>query len=46
MKLVGLEGYGLEEVERVPLEIEPTDINRSYLETKARSMGHLLHKFI
>lgn len=46
MKLVGLEGYGLEEVERVPLEIEPTEINRSYLETKARSMGHLLHKFI
>ena len=46
MKLVGLEGYGLEEVERVPIEIEVNELNRSYLEAKARSMGHLLHKFI
>jgi 3,4-dihydroxy 2-butanone 4-phosphate synthase/GTP cyclohydrolase II len=46
MKLVGLEGYGLEEVERVPIEIEVNECNRSYLETKARSMGHLLHKFM
>jgi 3,4-dihydroxy 2-butanone 4-phosphate synthase/GTP cyclohydrolase II len=46
MKLVGLEGYGLQEVERVPLEIEANDNNRSYLETKARSMGHLLHRFM
>jgi len=46
MKLVGLEGYGLTEVERVPLEIDANETNRTYLETKARSMGHLLHKFI
>ena len=46
MKLVGLEGYGLEEVERVPIEVEVNPTNQSYLETKARSMGHLLHKFL
>ena len=33
-KVVGLEGYGLKIVERVPLEIEPNNINRKYLETK------------
>ncbi|MCB1153258.1 MAG: bifunctional 3,4-dihydroxy-2-butanone-4-phosphate synthase/GTP cyclohydrolase II [Deltaproteobacteria bacterium] len=43
-KIVGLEGYGLEVVERVPLEIEPTPVNRDYLTTKARKMGHILSK--
>ncbi|HQT91410.1 MAG TPA: bifunctional 3,4-dihydroxy-2-butanone-4-phosphate synthase/GTP cyclohydrolase II, partial [Candidatus Kryptobacter bacterium] len=33
-KIVGLEGYGLEVVERVPIEIEPNEINQKYLETK------------
>lgn len=42
MKLVGLKGYGLEEVERVPLEIEANEINKSYLETKVRAMGHII----
>lgn len=41
-KIVGLEGYGLEVVERVPLEIEPTGKNRKYLKTKQEKMGHLL----
>ena len=41
-KYVGLEGYGLEIVERVPLEILPDDDNRAYLLTKKTKMGHLL----
>ncbi len=41
-KIVGLEGYGLEIVERVPLEIAPNRINRRYLKTKKTRLGHLL----
>ena len=41
-KLAGLEGYGLEIVERVPLEIVPNKFNINYLETKRKRMGHLL----
>jgi 3,4-dihydroxy 2-butanone 4-phosphate synthase/GTP cyclohydrolase II len=41
-KVIGLEGYGLEIIERVPLEIEPNSINRRYLETKRDKMHHLL----
>jgi 3,4-dihydroxy 2-butanone 4-phosphate synthase/GTP cyclohydrolase II len=41
-KYVALKGYGLEIVERVPLEAPPGDDNRGYLETKKRKMGHLL----
>jgi 3,4-dihydroxy 2-butanone 4-phosphate synthase/GTP cyclohydrolase II len=41
-KRAGLEGYGLEVVERVPLVIDPTPENRGYLETKERKLGHLL----
>jgi 3,4-dihydroxy 2-butanone 4-phosphate synthase/GTP cyclohydrolase II len=41
-KIVGLEGYGLEVVERVPIEMAPTSRNRAYLETKRDRMGHLL----
>jgi len=41
-KVIGLEGYGLKIVERVPLEIEPNDVNRRYLETKRDKMHHML----
>ena len=41
-KIVGLEGYGLEVVERVPIEMPPTRRNRDYLATKRDRMGHLL----
>jgi 3,4-dihydroxy 2-butanone 4-phosphate synthase/GTP cyclohydrolase II len=41
-KIVGLEGYGLEVVERVPIETPPTRRNRAYLATKRDKLGHLL----
>ncbi len=41
-KIIGLEGYGLTMVERVPLEIPPNRVNRHYLKTKCLKMGHLL----
>jgi 3,4-dihydroxy 2-butanone 4-phosphate synthase/GTP cyclohydrolase II len=41
-KIVGLEGYGLEVVERVPLEITPEKENMRYLSTKKEKLGHLL----
>jgi len=42
-KLVGLEGYGLTIIERVPLEVPPTDENVRYLQAKRMKMGHMLH---
>lgn len=41
-KVVGLQGYGLEIVERVPLEVPPTERNFHYLETKRDKLGHIL----
>ncbi len=41
-KIIGLEGYGLEVVERVPIEMTPTNRNRAYLVTKRDKLGHLL----
>ncbi|MBM3248288.1 MAG: bifunctional 3,4-dihydroxy-2-butanone-4-phosphate synthase/GTP cyclohydrolase II [Candidatus Omnitrophica bacterium] len=41
-KIVGLEGYGLEVVERVPLKISPTAKNENYLKTKKEKLGHIL----
>jgi 3,4-dihydroxy 2-butanone 4-phosphate synthase/GTP cyclohydrolase II len=41
-KRAGLEGYGLEVVERLPIETTPNPFNIRYLETKRRRMGHLL----
>lgn len=42
-KIVGLEGYGLSVVDRVPIEIDPVDDNLDYLRTKREKMGHMLH---
>ena len=41
-KLVGLEGYGLEIVEQVPIRVQPNPHNARYLKTKREKMGHLL----
>ncbi len=43
-KIIGLEGYGLKVVERVPIEIPPNEVNIEYLRTKQKKMGHVLHK--
>ena len=42
-KIVGLNGYSLEIVDRVPIQISPTKNNIKYLETKRKKMGHLLN---
>ncbi|MDQ7032861.1 MAG: bifunctional 3,4-dihydroxy-2-butanone-4-phosphate synthase/GTP cyclohydrolase II [Desulfonauticus sp.] len=42
-KIIGLEGYGLKIVERVPLEISPCAENFCYLKTKKNKLGHLLN---
>jgi 3,4-dihydroxy 2-butanone 4-phosphate synthase/GTP cyclohydrolase II len=41
-KVVGVDGYGLRIVERVPIQIPPTESNRRYLQTKKEKLGHLL----
>jgi len=41
-KIVGLSGYGLEIVERLPIEIEPNEKNIKYLKTKRDKLGHLI----
>ncbi len=41
-KIIGLEGYGLKVVERVPIEINPNEKNIKYLKTKKKKMGHML----
>jgi 3,4-dihydroxy 2-butanone 4-phosphate synthase/GTP cyclohydrolase II len=41
-KIIGLEGYGLNILERVPLEIPPNSVNLRYLETKRDKLHHLL----
>ncbi len=44
VKRIGLEGYGLEVVENVPIEVAPNDYNKFYMHTKKARMGHDLHK--
>ncbi|MCI7337502.1 MAG: bifunctional 3,4-dihydroxy-2-butanone-4-phosphate synthase/GTP cyclohydrolase II [Paludibacteraceae bacterium] len=44
VKRIGLEAYGLEIVENVPIEIEPNPYNLSYMKTKKERMGHTLKK--
>ncbi len=41
-KIIGLEGYGIEVVERVPIETNPHQENIEYLKAKAKKMGHIL----
>jgi 3,4-dihydroxy 2-butanone 4-phosphate synthase/GTP cyclohydrolase II len=43
-KRVGLEGYGLQVVERVPIEMTANCYNQTYLRTKKGKLGHLLEK--
>ena len=43
IKRIGLEGYGLEVVKNVPLEVQPNEYNRVYMSTKKHRMGHDLH---
>ncbi|CAN5375452.1 bifunctional 3,4-dihydroxy-2-butanone-4-phosphate synthase/GTP cyclohydrolase II [soil metagenome] len=40
-KVIGLDGYGLKIVERVPIQMEPGEHNRDYLQTKKDKMGHI-----
>lgn len=44
VKRIGLEGYGLEVTENVPIEVAPNPYNRRYMETKKQRMGHNLDK--
>ena len=43
-KIVGLEGYGLQLVERVPIEVEAKKDNLKYLRTKQKKLGHMFQK--
>ncbi len=45
-KIVGLEAYGLEMVERVPIEVSPKKQNLEYLKTKQKKMGHLIRNVL
>lgn len=42
-KIAGLEGYGLSISDRVPLQMEASEHNKQYLQTKMKKLGHLLH---
>jgi len=42
-KMTGIEGFGLEVVEQVPIEVQPNDENRRYLDAKRDKLGHALH---
>lgn len=44
-KVIGLEGYGLKIVKRIPIEIKPNQVNIHYLKTKKKKLGHLLENF-
>ena len=44
VKRIGLEGFGLEITENVPLEVEPNEYNAQYMHTKKERMGHILKK--
>jgi len=41
-KIIGLNGYGIEIIDRIPIEASPNDRNKSYLKTKKNKLGHIL----
>nr|MBN2277711.1 bifunctional 3,4-dihydroxy-2-butanone-4-phosphate synthase/GTP cyclohydrolase II [candidate division Zixibacteria bacterium] len=41
-KVIGLEGYGLKIIDRIPIQTQPTEFNRKYLTTKRDKLGHML----
>jgi len=41
-KIIGLNGYGLDVTERIPIEVKANDINKNYLKTKRDKLGHLI----
>ena len=43
-KIIGLEGFGLEVIDRVPIEVESNCINKKYMDTKRDKLGHLINK--
>src|SRR5258705_3371425 len=43
-KIISIRGYGLEVVERVPIELPPTSENADYLRTKRDKLGHLFNR--
>ena len=43
-KIIGLDGFGLEVTDRIPIEIESNDVNKKYMETKRDKLGHLIKK--
>jgi len=45
-KIVALEGYGLKIAERIPIEVEPNKYNMSYLDVKAKKLGHVFDKIV
>ncbi len=45
IKRIGLEGYGLEIIENIPIEVEPNEYNEYYMKTKKERMGHDLQFF-
>jgi 3,4-dihydroxy 2-butanone 4-phosphate synthase/GTP cyclohydrolase II len=44
-KVVGLQGFGLEITERIPLEVEPNGENKRYLQTKKEKLNHVFETF-
>ena len=42
-KIIGIEGYGLKVVERIPIEVKPNSRSRNYLATKKKKLGHILN---
>jgi 3,4-dihydroxy 2-butanone 4-phosphate synthase/GTP cyclohydrolase II len=42
-KIIGLSGYGLQVIDRVPIEVVPNEANVRYLRTKKKKMGHILN---